>query len=57
MEKLQHSDGPTKVLREIGKPRLIVQYGADSADLLYFIKLNHPQFFDVPEIYITEYAN
>ena len=48
MEKLQHSEGPAKVQRELGKARLIVQNGADPSDLLYFIKQNHPHFFNLP---------
>ena len=41
MEKMNHSEGPQKVMKAVGKPRF-VQQGCDPSDLLYFIKVNHP---------------
>lgn len=41
MEKLNHSEGPQRVLKAIGKPRF-TQQGSDPSDLLYFIRMSHP---------------
>lgn len=48
MEKLNHSEGPQRVLKAVGKPRF-TQQGGDPSDLLYFIRISHPQFFQGPQ--------
>lgn len=45
MEKLNHSEGPQIVQKAIGKPRFLSQQGGDPSDLLYFIRLSHPEYF------------
>ena len=45
MERLNHSDGPKKVQTAIGKTRFPGQ-GGDPSDLVYFIRQNHPHYFE-----------
>ena len=48
---MNHTEGPIKVQRAFGKTR----FGAgESNDLLHFLRLNYPQFFEVHSAVIQE---
>jgi len=47
VERLNHSQGPTRVQKAYGKTRFQGLGTSDGSDLLHFIRLAHPEFFDL----------
>lgn len=51
MERLNHSEGPLRVQRAVGKTRFSGLGGSDGSDLLHFIRLSRPEFFPEEQNY------
>lgn len=45
MERLNHSQGPSRVLKAYGKTRFLGLGTSDGSDLLHFIRVSHPEYF------------